>query len=212
MDEKLNQYICDHISQEPPVLAKTYRDTYLHHLYPRMCSGHIQGRLLNMITSMIQPKRVLELGTFTGYSALSIAEALTDEAMLHTVEIDDESADELRQRFDSAEYGSKIVLHIGDALDMIDTIDESWDMVFIDANKRHYLQYYHKVIGRVKIGGYILADNTLWDGKVIENPPESDLQTRGIMEFNDFVAQDPRVEVAMIPIRDGLTIIRKISD
>lgn len=165
-----------------------------------------------MLTSMIKPLRVLELGTFTGYSALSIAEALTDDAQLHTVEIDDESADELRERFASVAYGKRITLHIGDALDIIETLDQSWDMVFIDANKRHYLQYYQKIIGQVRQGGYILADNTLWDGKVVENPPSSDLQTRGIMEFNDFVAHDPRVEVAMIPIRDGLTILRKISD
>lgn len=212
MDEKLTQYICEHISREPAVLNKTYRDTYLHHLYPRMCSGHIQGRLLKMLTAMIRPKRVLELGTFTGYSALSMAEALGEDARLHTIEIDDEGADELRERFDSVDYGKRILLHIGDALEIVDTLNETWDMVFIDANKRHYLDYYRKLLPQVNVGGYIIADNTLWDGKVVDSPLPSDAQTRGIMEFNDFVAHDPRVEVSIIPLRDGLTIMRKISD
>lgn len=208
-NQLIDNYIAAHISPEPPLLAKTYRDTHIHHLYPRMCSGHVQGRLLKMLTSMIRPRRVLELGAFTGYSTLCIAEALEPGAELHTVEIDDELRDELLERFAQAPNGQCITLHTGDALEIVPQLGGDWDMVFIDANKRHYPQYYSMLLPLVKSGGYILADNTLWDGKVAEVPPPTDAQSRGIMEFNDMIAADPRVEVSILPVRDGLTLIRK---
>lgn len=208
-NQLIDNYITAHISPEPPLLAKTYRDTHIHHLYPRMCSGHVQGRLLKMLTSMIRPRRVLELGAFTGYSTLCIAEALESGAELHTVEIDDELRDELLERFAQAPNGQCITLHIGDALEIVPQLGGDWDMVFVDANKRHYPQYYSMLLPVVKPGGYILADNTLWDGKVAEVPPPTDAQSRGIMEFNDIVAADSHVEVSILPVRDGLTLIRK---
>lgn len=209
--EQLDEYIAAHISAEPPLLEHTYRYTNIHHLYPRMCSGHIQGRLLKMLTAMIQPRRILELGTFTGYSALCIAEGMPADAELHTVEIDDELEDELLNRFAQSPAAERIHLHIGDALSVVPSLGtEPWDMVFIDANKRLYPQYYEMILPLVRQGGYILADNTLWDGKVAQQPAPTDAQSRGIMEFNDMVAHDPRVEVAIMPVRDGLTLIKKI--
>lgn len=210
MENRLNEYISAHISAEPPLLAETYLHTQLHHLYPRMCSGHIQGRILKMLTAMICPEKVLELGTFTGYSALCIAEGMTKGGVLHTVEIDDETEDELLERFAKSESPAEIVLHIGDALEVVPALENEgpFDLVFIDANKRHYRDYFEMTVGMVRSGGFIIADNTLWDGKVAEENPDTDPQTRGIMEFNDIVARDPRVETAMIPLRDGLTILR----
>lgn len=209
--ENLTDYITGHISAEPEHLKKLYRDTHLHHLYPRMCSGHLQGRILKMLTSMIKPRCVLELGTYTGYSALCIAEAM-DGGELHTVELDDELEDELTLRFATSPNGHLITLHIGDAEQVAGSIDREWDMVFIDANKRRYVEYFNIVFPRLKVGGYILADNTLWDGKVAQLPPPSDAQSLGIMAFNDMVAHDPRLETVILPLRDGLTLIRKISD
>lgn len=208
MNNELEQYIASHISAEPDMLARLYRHTHLHRLYPRMCSGHVQGRMLKMLTRMIAPQRILELGTFTGYSALCMAEGMPPAAQLHTVEIEDEWEDEIRSLFRSSPWGDRMYLHIGDALEIVPQIPEKWDLVFIDANKRHYLRYYEMILPLLNPSGYIIADNTLWDGKVVQSPLPSDAQTRGILEFNDFVAADPRVEVSILPIRDGMTIIR----
>lgn len=210
MQDNLERYISSHISPEPPLLAHTYRHTHLHHLYPRMCSGHIQGRWLKMLTGMIAPRRILELGTFTGYSALCLAEGMPAGAELHTIEIDDEMEPELIQRFAQSPRTADIHLHIGDALDIIPQLPCGWDMVFIDANKRHYADYYQLIFPRLNRGGYIIADNTLWDGKVAQTPPPTDPQSAGIMKFNDIVAADPCVEVSILPLRDGLTIIHKL--
>lgn len=203
----LEEYIESHIDAEPEHLHALYRRTHLTRLYPRMCSGHVQGRLLTMLAKMISPHRVLELGTFTGYSALCLAEGMPDDGVLHTVEIDDESEDELTELFASAPSGHKIRLHIGDATELIPSLGDGWDLVFIDANKRSYSDYYRLVLPRVKSGGYIIADNTLWDGKVVAE--SHDAQTSGILAFNDLVAADPTVEKVILPIRDGMTIIRK---
>ena len=210
MQDQLSEYIANHISPEPDLLAETYLHTQIHHLYPRMCSGHIQGRILKMLTAMIRPKKVLELGTFTGYSALCIAEGMPEDAHLHTVEIDDEMEDELLTRFARSAAADRIHLHIGDALEVVPTLENEapFDMVFIDANKRHYPEYFEMTVKMVRPGGFIIVANTLWDGKVAEAEPATDPQTRGIMKFNDIVARDPRVETAMIPLRDGLTILR----
>lgn len=208
MTDELQEYIEEHISEEPAHLAKLYRHTQLTRLYPRMCSGHIQGRMLKMLTQMISPMRVLELGTFTGYSALCMAEGMPDGAELHTVELDDEYTDDIRSFFESAPCGGKITLHIGDALELTRQLPGPWDMVFIDANKRQYSEYYEAVLPLVPSGGYIIADNTLWSGKVTEDC--HDAQTDAIRRFNDLVAADPRVEKVILPLRDGMTIIRKL--
>lgn len=209
-EEDLEAYISEHIDAEPEILRRLYRHTHLHHLYARMCSGHVQGRILRMLTAMIQPRRILELGTFTGYSALCFAEGMPADGELHTVEIDDENADELTQLFSSHPRGADIHLHIGDAREIVPTLPGLWDLVFIDANKRHYTDYYKMILPRVRPGGYIIADNTLWDGKVLDPQAHADAQTAGILTFNDLVAADPRVEKVMLPVRDGMTIIRKL--
>lgn len=198
-------YIASHISPEPPELKKLYRYTHMHRLYPRMCTDHIQGRMLMMLTRMIRPARILELGTFTGYSTLCFAEGLPDGAHIDTVEADPDYQEELRDLFE----GQPVTLHIGDAEavvpGLLDQFD--YDMVFIDADKRRYPEYYKLLRSRLHPGAYILADNTLWDDKIL-NPEARDPQTDGIRNFNDTVAGDTGVEKVMIPMRDGLTLIR----
>jgi len=205
----LDEYISKHSDVEPEYLAKINRATHVKLINPRMCSGHLQGRVLSMFCHMIQPNRILELGTFTGYSALCIAEALPEGGVLHTIECDDELEDFILQNFAGSEYADKIQLHIGDALTEIEKLNETFDLVFIDADKREYLDYYEAVLPKLRRGGYILADNTLWDGKVLKAVEPNDKQTIEIMRFNDFVATDPRVEKVILPLRDGLTVIRK---
>lgn len=209
MTEELEEYILAHISPEGEMLRSLNRETHLYHLRPRMCSGHLQGRLLKMFVRMIAPKAILELGTFTGYSALCLAEGIATDGVVHTIEIDDELEDFIRAHFDASEYGSRIVLHIGDAEQIIPTLDTRFDLVFIDANKRDYVAYYEMAMQVLNPGGFIIADNTLWDGKVVTCTEKIDAQTAGILAFNDHVAADDRVEVVIIPLRDGLTIIHK---
>lgn len=208
MTEELEEYIEGHISPEPPYLKRLYRDTYLTTTYPRMCSGHVQGRILAMLSRLARPSRIIELGTFTGYSALCLAEGLAPGGELHTVELDDEFEDRLLETFATSPYGDMIHLHIGDALEVIPALEGGWELAFIDANKRHYIEYYEALLPRMNPGGVILADNTLWSGKVAVTPPPRDAQSLGILAFNDHVAADPRVEVSILPIRDGLTVIR----
>ena len=209
-EDEIENYILQHIDAEPDDLAHLDRETHLYHLRPRMCAGHLQGRLLKMFVRMIRPKRVLELGTFTGYSAMCLAEGLLGEdACVHTIEIDDELEDFIREHFGRTPLGERITLHIGDAKEIIPTIEGDFDLVFVDANKRHYLDYYNLILPRVKKGGFIIADNTLWDGKVVDWGKKLDDQTKGILDFNDFVAADQSVEKVILPLRDGLTIIYK---
>lgn len=209
-EDEIENYILQHIDAEPDDLAHLDRETHLYHLRPRMCSGHLQGRLLKMFVRMIRPKRVLELGTFTGYSAMCLAEGLLGEdACVHTIEIDDELEDFIREHFGRTPLGERITLHIGDAKEIIPTIEGDFDLVFVDANKRHYLDYYNLILPRVKKGGFIIADNTLWDGKVVDWGKKLEDQTKGILDFNDFVAADQSVEKVILPLRDGLTIIYK---
>ena len=210
MTEELEDYILSHIDKEGESLHKLDRETHLFHLRPRMCSGHLQGRLLKMIVRMIRPKNILELGTFTGYSALSMAEGMDSDGELHTVEIDDELEDFIREHLEKSPYADRIHLHIGDALEIVPQLGLTFDLVFIDADKRRYDDYYNMVFDHVAHGGFILADNTLWDGKVVDYGKKLDAQTAGILRFNDLVAADPRVEKVILPLRDGLTIIRKI--
>ncbi len=203
------EYIEAHIDPEPRHLTDLNRRTQLYHLYGHMCSGHYQGRVLAMLTRMIAPRRILELGAFTGYSTLSMAEAMPAGATLDTIEVNDESEKELRATFDASPRGADITLHIGDALELLPGIPGQWDMVFIDANKRLYCDYYRMVFPRVPAGGYILADNTLWADKVLDPESNHDAQTRGIIAFDDMIAADTRVEKVILPLRDGLTLIRK---
>ena len=210
MNEQLNDYILNHIDAEPDHLYRLERDTHLRLLYSRMCSGHLQGRLLKMLVRMAKPERILELGTFSGYSAQCLAEGLlSDDAQVHTIEIEDELEDFLRQHFADSPVGHRIHLHIGDASQILPQLNLMFDLVFIDANKRHYPQYYELVLPWLTPGGFIIADNTLWDGKVAEPHTKIDPQTEGILSFNQMVAADPRVEKVIIPVRDGLTIIYK---
>ena len=213
MNDALDEYILRHIDEEGGYLHDLWRDTQLRLAYGQMASGHLQGRMLKMLVRMIRPRRLLELGTFSGYSALSMAEGLEDGAELHTVEVFDELEDFLRQWIGGSPWADRIHLHIGDALDIVPRMNVVWDMVFVDADKRHYADYYRMLMPLIRPGGYLIADNTLWYGHVLEqHPRESDLQTRGIQAFNDMVAADPRVEKVILPLRDGLTIIRKKDD
>lgn len=209
MNTELDQYILDHSEKEPELLQKLNRETHVKIINPRMLSGHLQGRILKMLTQMIGAKRVLELGTFTGYSALCFAEALPNDGVVHTVDDNDELEEFAQSFFQQSEHGHKIVQHIGKALDIIPSIDAQFDLVFLDADKREYKEYYDAVFDKIPSGGYILADNTLWDGKVIEEVDPRDKQTVSLLAFNDFVANDPRVETVILPLRDGLTMIRK---
>ena len=208
--EELEDYILAHIDPEGEALARLDRETHLFHLRPRMCSGRLQGRLLKMFVRMIAPQRILELGTFTGYSAMCLAEGLPDGGEVHTIEIDDELEDFIRTHLSQSPVGDKITLHVGDARDILTKADIGmFDLVFIDANKRQYCEYYDLVFDLITPGGFIIADNTLWDGKVVEPGRKIDAQTQGILDFNDKVANDSRVEKVILPLRDGLTIIHK---
>jgi len=209
MTEQLEQYILAHIDPEPHHLARLDRDTHVRLLYARMCSGHLQGRLLKMLVRMVNPCRVLELGTYSGYATQCLAEGLLrDDAHVDTIEIDDELEDFIRKHLACSPVAARITLHIGDAVDILQRLDRQFDLIYIDANKRDYVAYYDLAMAHLAEGGYIIADNTLWDGKVTD-PAAHDAQTRGIRAFNDLVARDPRVERVILPLRDGLTLVRK---
>ena len=209
----LDEYILEHIDEENDYLKALYRDTHLKLLYPRMASGHLQGRLLKMFVRMIQPQQILEIGTYSGYSALCMAEGLSEGGMIHTFEINDEQEDFTRPWLENSPYADKIKFYIGDALDLIPQTDLIFDLAFIDGDKRKYIDYYEMVLPRLKEGGYIIADNTLWDGHVLEEQPHrTDIQTIRIKAFNDLIAKDKRVEKVILPLRDGLTIIRKKAE
>ena len=208
-EDLLEEYISAHIGPEGKLLRDIYRETNLKLLNPRMASGHIQGRLLKMLVTMIKPSLILEVGTFTGYATLCMAEGLPDGGVIHTVEIDDELEDFIRKGFEKSPYSKRISLHIGDALKLVPKLGLKFDMIFLDGEKREYPDYYTVLLDYLKPGGYMIADNTLWDGHVADLNYDTDPQTQAVKRFNDMVAADDRVEVAMIPIRDGLSIIRK---
>ncbi len=208
MTPDLEDYIEQHISPEPPYLRHLDRLSHLTRVHGRMCSGHWQGRLLAMLTAMIRPKRILELGTFTAYSTLCLAEGAPD-AQIDTVEVFDENETLIHDVLNASEYGRNITLHIGDALQFMSRVaDSHYDLILIDADKREYPQYLKATLRILAPGGYILADNTLWDGKVID-ARQHDAQTTGIRDFNELVAKDTSLEKVIIPLRDGLTLIRK---
>jgi predicted O-methyltransferase YrrM len=214
MNNKIEEYILSHIAPEPENLRNLIRTAHVQMVNPRMNSGHLQGRLLKMFVSMLRPKLMLELGAFAGYSALCMAEGLDDDAKLITVEIDDEKEDFIRARLAESPHGKKVELRIGDALETLDTLrhefgDLSFDMIFMDADKRTYPECYDKALPLLRHGGFLIADNTLWDGHVID-PAYKDRQTMGIRRFNDKAATDPQVETVIIPVRDGISLIRKL--
>lgn len=208
-ENDLEEYILNHIDEESPLLKALYRDAHVNLLRPRMLSGHLQGRILKMFCRMMQPRNILEIGTYTAYATLCLAEGAADDAVIHTIEVNDELEDFIRRYLHKTKLKEKIHLHIGDAAQIIPTLDCFFDLVFIDANKRNYIEYFDLVFDRLSPGGLIIADNTLWSGKVLEKAHHTDKQTIGIQEFNDFIAKDQRVEKVILPIRDGLTLIWK---
>ena len=209
MTEALERYILAHTEPEPEYLYRLWRATNIYTIHGRMASGHLQGRLLKMIVKMIQPKNVLEIGTFSGYSAISMAEGLADDGHLYTFEINDEMEDFTRPWIEGSEVADKISFIIGDALTEAPKLGIAFDLVFMDGDKRTYRDCYEMVMTLLKPGGFILADNTLWDGHVVDHAYDKDKQTQGIETFNDYIARDKRVEQVILPLRDGLTIIRK---
>ena len=205
----IDDYILQHIDPEPDYLYRLWRATNLRTVHGRMASGHLQGRLLKMLVQMIQPHRVLEVGTFSGYSAISMAEGLPDDGRLYTFEINDEMEDFTRPWIEGSEVADKISFIIGDALTEAPKLGITFDMAFIDGDKRTYRDCYEMVMSILRPGGFILADNTLWDGHVVDHAYDHDHQTQGIETFNDYIAADSRVEQVILPLRDGLTLIRK---
>ncbi len=217
--EELYLYAAEHTTPETTVLARLNRETHLSQVYPQMLSGPLQGVFLRMVSQMMRPSRILEIGTFTGYSAINLAMGLKPEpgsgsgdgrGVLHTIEVNPEQEDMIRMFIREAGLEEKIVLHIGLAIEIIPMLDEVWDLVFIDADKPNYLNYYQMILPCLRQGGIIIADNVLWAGKVTGDPAKMDKDTRGICQFNEFVQNDGRVENILLPFRDGLMILRKL--
>ena len=205
----LDEYILQHSDPEPDYLYRLWRATNVHTIHGRMASGHLQGRLLKMLVAMIRPMAILEVGTFSGYSAISMAEGLPDDGHLYTFEINDEMEDFTRPWIEGSPVADKITFIIGDALTEAPKLGILFDMAFIDGDKRTYRETYEMVMSILRPGGFILADNTLWDGHVVDHAYDHDHQTQGIETFNDYIAHDERVEQVILPLRDGLTLIRK---
>jgi caffeoyl-CoA O-methyltransferase len=209
-DELLTNYVLDHTSPESPLLAQLNRQTWLDAVQPRMLSGHLQGKLLEMVSCMVRPHYILEIGTFTGYSAICLAKGLQPGGRLVTLEIDDELESMAREYFKKAGFENAIELIIGNANDWVPGLPYVFDLAFIDADKREYITYYESVLNKLKPGGFILADNVLWNGKVVDPSQRNDPDTKAILDFNTHVANDPRTENLILPIRDGISIIRKL--
>ncbi len=209
--EDLDNYVVAHSEDESELLQQLTRETYQKILQPRMLSGHYQGRVLSMISKLIHPKNILEIGTYTGYSALCLAEGMQENGEVHTIDINEELVDFQRKYFDKSEYGSKIFQHLGDALDIIPKLNTTFDLVFIDADKENYTNYFEIIINKLKVGGIILSDNVLWSGKVLETSfKKEDTSTPALIAYNKLLKEDKRVETVVLPIRDGLTISRKL--
>ena len=209
LPEKLDNYIVAHSEDEPELLQQLTRETYQKVLQPIMLSGPYQGRVLSMISKLMQPKSVLEIGTFTGYATLCLAEGLTENGTIHTIDINEELVDFQQKYFEASGYGHQIVQYTGNALDIIPTLNVTFDLVFIDADKPNYSNYFHLIMDKLKSGGIILSDNVLWYGKVVEPLNEEDLSTKAILSYNSLLSNDSRIETVVLPIRDGLTISRK---
>jgi predicted O-methyltransferase YrrM len=209
IDQQLENYILAHTIGEDPVLRRLYRETHLRLVNGRMCSGHLQGSLLTFFSKMISPQRILEIGTYTGYSAICLAKGLPVGGILHTIEINDELEEFAAGYFAETGLQDRIIQHIGDATDILPQLSEQFELAFLDADKRQYLMHYELILPKITTGGLVIADNTLWGGKIVGKIAQNDEQTIAILAFNDFVKNDPRVEATILPVRDGMTLIRK---
>ena len=207
LSEELENYAAQH-TEEPLLLQELNKRTHLNVLQPRMISGHFQGRFLSLLSKMVQPRTILEIGTYTGYATLCLAEGLHPDGVLHTIDIKEELTDLQREFFDRSGYGSQIVQHLGKAADIIPSLDTTFDLVFIDADKQNYAHYFDLVIEKMNRGGIILSDNVLWSGKVVEEVKHNDKHTQALMAYNQKIKDDPRVETVLLPIRDGITLSR----
>lgn len=208
ISQDLEDYIEQHSEKEPELLAQLNKETYQKILLPRMLSGHFQGRVLSMLSKLTRPVNILEIGTYTGYSALCLCEGMQESGTLHTIDIKEELIDFQRKYFDKSPWGSQIVQHLGEAIVIIPTLDLKFDLVFIDADKENYLNYFELIVPKMNKGGVILSDNVLWSGKVLEPLQPNDLSTKVLMEYNDLLKNDPRIETVLLPIRDGLMVSR----
>ena len=208
LSEELENYAAQHTEDEPLLLQELNKRTHLNVLQPRMISGHFQGRFLSLLSKMVLPRTILEIGTYTGYATLCLAEGLHPEGVLHTIDIKEELTDLQREFFDRSGYGSQIVQHLGKAADIIPSLDTTFDLVFIDADKQNYAHYFDLVIEKMNRGAIILSDNVLWSGKVVEEVKHNDKHTQALMAYNQKIKDDPRVETVLLPIRDGITLSR----
>ena len=211
ISQELEDYIEQHSEKEPELLAKLNKETYQKILLPRMLSGHFQGRVLSMLSKLIRPLNILEIGTYTGYSALCLCEGMQPDGVLHTIDIKEELVDFQRKYFDLSPWGNQIVQHLGEATDIIPQLDLKFDLVFIDADKENYINYFDMIVPMMNIGGVILSDNVLWSGKVLEPLNPKDISTKVLLEYNEMLKNDPRVETVLLPIRDGLTVSRVVA-
>ena len=208
ISQELEDYIEHHSEKEPQHLAALNKETYQKILLPRMLSGHFQGRVLSMLSKLIRPVNILEIGTYTGYSALCLCEGMQENGQLHTIDIKEELIDFQRKHFDKSPWGNQIVQHLGEAIDIIPDLNLKFDLVFIDADKENYINYFEMIVPKMNKGGIILSDNVLWSGKVLEPLQKNDLSTKILLEYNQLLNNDPRVETVLLPIRDGLTVSR----
>lgn len=206
LSQDLEDYIEQHSENEPALLAALNKETYQKILLPRMCSGHFQGRVLSMLSKLIRPLNILEIGTFTGYATLCLCEGMQANGHLHTIDIKEELVDFQRKYFDQSPWKNQITQHLGEAVDIIPTLNLKFDLVFIDADKENYINYFHLVLPKMNAGGIILSDNVLWSGKVVEPLQKNDLSTKVLLEYNLILKNDPRIETVLLPIRDGLTV------
>jgi predicted O-methyltransferase YrrM len=211
-DKEIEKYIAEHTSAEDELLHEIYRKTNLSVIQTQMISGHVQGKILEFLSKMIKPKNILEIGTFTGYSAICLAKGLQEDGELHSIDINDEIVETAKLMIAKSQYADKIHLHVGDAQDVIPTLNKKFDIAFLDGDKRKYADDYKAVFDLINIGGFIFADNVLWYGKVVEQVKSNDRQTAGIIEFNDLVQNDARVENVLFNVRDGMMIVRKLKN
>jgi caffeoyl-CoA O-methyltransferase len=210
LPEKIDEYVVNNSQKEPQILQELTKETWQRVLNPRMLSGAFQGRILSMISKIINPKDILEIGTYTGYSAICIAEGISNEATIDTIDKNEELEDIQNKYFKKSGFRDQIKQHIGNALEIIPTLDKKFDLVFIDADKSNYCNYFNLVIGKMKKGGIILSDNVLWSGKVVEKLDKKDIDTKALLEYNSLLNSDPRVETVLLPIRDGLSVSRVV--
>ena len=208
LSDELDHYVTLHSENEPKLLAQLNKETHQKILQPRMLSGHFQGRVLSMLSKIIHPKNILEIGTYTGYATLCLAEGLAENGTIDTIDVNEELVDFQRKHFDKSPWGNQIVQHLGEAVDIIPNIDAKFDLVFIDADKENYINYFELIVPKMNKGGIILSDNVLWSGKVVEPLHPNDLSTKILLEYNHLLANDARVETVLLPIRDGLTVSR----